>query len=139
MTEYSLKTQKDLPLTARSQISKSSLCKVRPLLLLPGSEDPGRSKRGLSWVLQLRKSLKASKLFLILYVKHWLHFQCTQREPYNHESSSAQRRSFLHFRLFSSCALCDIMLTGGRSNNKGLPRVGLMRAENGLPLGSPNT
>lgn len=79
MTEYSLKTQKDLPLTARSQISKSSLCKVRPLLLLPGSEDPGRSKRGLSWVLQLRKSLKASKLFLILYLKHWLHFHSIVR------------------------------------------------------------
>ncbi len=59
--------------------------------------------------------------------------QYTQREPYNHESSSAERRNFSDLRMFSSCALCDIMLAGGRSNNKGLPRLGLMRAENALP------
>jgi hypothetical protein len=123
MTEFWLKTQKDLPLTARSQISKSSLCKLRPLLLLPGSEDTGR--RGA--LAGSSNSGKASKLFLTFYVKALASFsQCTQREPYNHESSSAERRNFSDFRMFSSCALWDIMLAGGRSDDKRLPWLGLM-------------
>ncbi len=90
-----------------------------------------RKKRGLDWLLQLRKSLK-----IVHYLICMASFsQCTQREPYNHESSSAQGRNFSDFRMFSSCALCDIMLAGGRSHNKGLRRLGLMRAENALPLG----
>jgi hypothetical protein len=76
--------------------------------------------------------------------------QCTQRAPYNHESSSVERRNFFEkflfsaeelfiFRMFSSCALHTV-----KSSGEGILRIrghlssascGGPYSENGLPLG----